>query len=213
MPATTNLGELIMQRVRNMLREVMPYTATVTALSAGKVKFRPNGVTTGADELYGRIAGFGLIVGDDIKVIGRRNPLVLGKIQRAAPTAPYVLDAGLTIGGHVDTSGSASGVAAGAAAGTTAVATFVGGNDTAGVLQLVPGGTGIATGVIFTITFAAARADANFHERFTPLSSAARTLGGVIGASARATGSVTISTNTALTSGATYIWGYDILGY
>jgi len=100
-------------------------------------------------------------------------------------------------------------IAALAAAGNTATAS-VAGNDTCGVITVTPSGTGITTGDIFDLTFAATRPSTSYTLVLTPSSSAARTLGLVVGRSSRATTKVTVATATALTSGSTYTWDYRI---
>lgn len=92
-----------------------------------------------------------------------------------------------------------------AAAGTTATYT-INGNDTFMRIQVVPGGTGITTGNQITVTFGNERPSTSYVVIVTPASNAARTLGGVVGAGTTNTTDFTFNTNTALTSGSTYVW-------
>lgn len=90
---------LILQTVRTeVTRELTPYRAVVTGLSAGKVQFRPIEATTGGTQLYARLRGFALTVGDVVLVLGKQNPIVLEKVQTSAP-ASYPLDAPLAVTG------------------------------------------------------------------------------------------------------------------
>jgi hypothetical protein len=118
-----------------------------------------------------------------------------------------------TLGKQLDTTGTAPTIAALTAAGDTAAVTGVAGNGICGVFTLTPGGAGIAAGSVVRFTFAAARPDALYTVILTPMSSAARALGGVVGPTSRSTTTVEIDTRTALTSGSTYSWGFFIAGY
>lgn len=76
--------DLILSRVeRELTKEITPYRAIVTGIADGKVQFRPVEAATGTSQLYARIAGSVLAVNDEVLVIGRRNPIVIGKIQRS----------------------------------------------------------------------------------------------------------------------------------
>lgn len=99
-----------------------------------------------------------------------------------------------------------------AAAGATATAALTGNDDTMQV-QIVPGGAGIAAGSVITITFGAARAVSTYAVLVSPNSSAARTLGGVVGCTSRGTGGFDLATATALTSGSTYQFSVRIVDY
>lgn len=99
-----------------------------------------------------------------------------------------------------------------APAGTTATASITG-NDVAGMIEVVPGGTGITTGSFVQINFGAAYPGSSFSISVTPASSAARALGGVVGPTGRNATDFDLATNTALTSGSTYQWFYQIIYY
>lgn len=118
-----------------------------------------------------------------------------------------------TFNKQIDTSGTAPTVTALAAAGSTAAVTGIAGNGICGTFTLTPGGAGITTGAVVTITFATARPDTSYAVFLTPMSSAARTLGLVIGGTNRTTTAVDLATQTALTSGSAYSWAYFISGY
>ena len=175
-----------------------------------------------------------------IPVGSARKYVIVGKLQRTSPTG-YTLDSDF-IGQNLDvldidaeditadsidvdlatvdvtnsrsyrTSGGTPSISAGAAAGSTATASIVSGNDSSGVLQVVPSGTGIAAGAIFTLTFNQNRSNSNYAVILAPGSAAARTLGLHLGASSRSTTATTVTTATALTSGQTYQWHYWIVG-
>jgi len=204
---------------REITREIRPYRAIVSALSGGMVSFQPLETTVAATQLYARIAGFDLTVGDEIWVQGRKNPMVIGKIQRSAAGA-LALAAGLTVpgvttlGDQVDTNGSITTVTlpAGHTAGTGASISGVAGNGTVGTFSVV-GGTGAAAGVIARIAFAAARPDALYTVFFTPMSSGSRGLTTTVGPTSRAVGSVDVDCRSALVNGTTYSWGFLIVGY
>lgn len=103
-------------------------------------------------------------------------------------------------------------IAVTAAAGSTATATITG-HDEAGLIQLIPGGTGIATGEQLIISFALARPSSNYVIILQAVSSAARTIGTAVGPATRATGSWRIRTDSVLTSGSTYQWFYRLGQY
>jgi hypothetical protein len=95
-------------------------------------------------------------------------------------------------------------------AGTTAAVSASWGNDTAGIIELVPGGAGIAAGSLVQVTFAVDHNDAMYIVQITPLSTAAVTLGGVSPTSRSATG-WNLRTAGAPTSGSTYQWQYFVV--
>lgn len=95
------------------------------------------------------------------------------------------------------------------AAGSTATATITG-NDEEGIIVLVPGGAGIATGVQVIVTFGLARPGANFRVNIQPFSAAARTAGATVGPTNRSSSGWSLTTGTALSSGSTYQWLYSV---
>lgn len=99
-----------------------------------------------------------------------------------------------------------------AAAGSTATVTITG-NDEVGLIQLVPGGTGIATGELAVISFALARRSTNFEIVLQEFSAAARTAGRTVGPTTRSVSSWRLTTGTALSSGSTYQWFYAVKDY
>jgi hypothetical protein len=88
-------------------------------------------------------------------------------------TAPVLNDA--VLGNAVETTGTTPAIAAGLLAGDAATVS-ISGNDTCGIISITPGGAGIGTGTLATITFAAARPDTNYAVLLQPNSSAALTL-------------------------------------
>jgi hypothetical protein len=72
-----------------------PFSATVTALSGGKVQIKRLGSATADTQFYARLTGFSLTVGDEVACISLLgSAFVLGKTQRAAATS-FALDASL----------------------------------------------------------------------------------------------------------------------
>ncbi|MCC6313431.1 MAG: hypothetical protein IT337_05425 [Thermomicrobiales bacterium] len=112
--------------------------------------------------------------------------------------------------GRIETAGPKPGYTLLAPAGTTATASITG-NDISGQIEVVPGGTGIATGSFITITFFTPYPSATFDVQITPNSSAARSLTTGIGPTSRSSTSFNLDTRTALTSGSTYQWGYLVI--
>lgn len=100
-------------------------------------------------------------------------------------------------------------IAAQAAAGTTATVTITG-NDEEGIIVLVPGGTGITTGVQAIVTFGLPRPSANYTVHLQPFSSAARTAGATVGPTSRSASGWSLTTGTALSSGSTYQYLYRV---
>jgi len=100
-------------------------------------------------------------------------------------------------------------IAKSAAAGSTATISITG-NDEEGIIVLVPGGTGIATGELAVITFALARPSTNYAVDLQEFSAAARTAGSTVGPTTRSVASWRLTTGTALSSGSTYQWFYRI---
>lgn len=206
--------------IRSQVNDARPKRAVAQgAASAGLTTIKRIEAASADGEAYARIAGFQINDQDEVMFleIAGGGALVLGKLQRAAPTL-YQTDAALAVGGdltltrHLLTSTTVPSVAADAAAGTTATAA-ISGTDVAMQVQIVPGGTGIATGAIFTVTFGANMPSSNYDVFVAPNSSAARTLGIVLGVTSRGAGGFDVSTSVALTSGSTYQWGLHVVGY
>lgn len=85
------LRELILATVRTEITdELTPYRAIVTGISDGKVQFRPVTAATGSTQAYARIRGFTIDTGDEVWVIGRRNPMVIGQVQRSGADDPLI---------------------------------------------------------------------------------------------------------------------------
>lgn len=99
-----------------------------------------------------------------------------------------------------------------AAAGATATAAIAG-TDVAGLIEVVPGGAGITTGSFVQINFGASYPGSSYSVVITPASSSARALGGVVGPTSRSTTDFDLATATALTSGSTYQWFYQVIYY
>jgi|GEM_PF-6653782 len=83
MSGFADLANIDDERIRQLIAEVTPYRAIVTALSSNLVQFREVGATTGNTAYYPRIGtGETISVSDEILVIGRKNPVVIGEILR-----------------------------------------------------------------------------------------------------------------------------------
>lgn len=196
-------------------REIVQF-ATVTAVAGALVQIRPTTATTAGVEQIARVAGPVPQVGDRVLfAVIAGETIVFGKIAANNDAAFGAISAAgdLTAGKHVIAGGSAPAFSAGGAAGSTASVAGSEGTDACGMVQVVPGGTGIAAGTILTITFALAMPSAKFACVLTPASNAARSLGGVVGPTGRTTAKVDLDTRTALTSGQTYQWVYWIASY
>lgn len=126
------------------------------------------------------------------------------------PKTGGTISGDLTLGGHLRASGDAPTYTLLVPAGDTATAAVVG-NDIAGQIEVVPGGTGIATGSFITVTFDAAYPGSSYTVLITPDSSAARSLTTGIGPTGRTANGFNLDTRTALTSGSTYQWGYLVI--
>jgi hypothetical protein len=98
------------------------------------------------------------------------------------------------------------------AAGSTATANIEAGHDNNFTVRVLPSGTGITTGNIFTVTFAVPRGTSNYSVHVSPGSSDARVLGGVVGRAARTGDTLTVATAAALTTGGSYHWDIAIGG-
>ena len=174
--------------IARRLEHVGCFRAIVTAIDGGLISLRRVGATTADSQKYPSLARLRLVVDDEVLVAQINGaPVVVDRINRSAAATPS-----LTLG---------------AAAGSTAPG-LITGSDRSGVLQITPGGTGITTGSLATITFARTLGAANIAFVMTPASSAARTLGMVLGTSTKTTTTILISTSVALTSGSNYQWNY-----
>lgn len=184
----------VISAVDRKIAGVSAFRATVTAVDGSLVQIRREGATTGNDEQYASCTRFLLAVGDVVLCIPLGlKPVVIDVIRRSAAASPTFT--ALT------------------AAGSTAVTTNSAGDDTSGVIQLAPSGAGIAAGSILDITWAVAKPSALYSCQLTPGSSAARTLGMVLGTNSRSTTVWQIATSVALTSGSTYTWHYHVRQY
>ena len=187
--AITQLSKMLAQEIN----AVACFRATVTAVDGGLITVQRPGAATADTQQYVSLTRFLLAVGDEVLCVRLNGqPVVVDAIRRSVAATPTI--AALT------------------AAGSTATAS-VAGDDTNGSITVNPAGAGIATGSIVDLTFAVAKPSTSYSLHLTPASGAARTLGLVVGRSARATTKVTISTAVALTSGSSYVWDYSIRMY
>lgn len=109
--------------------------------------------------------------------------------------------------------GTPTGVALGAAGSSTPDPAVTGTEDDGQIVLGPTSGSGLAVGDIMTLTFPLARPSSSFSVLLLPASGSARTLGAVLGRSARSNTTVTIATGTALTLGSTYVWDYRFQQY
>lgn len=174
--------------IARRLERVACFRAVVTAVDGGLISLRRVGATTADSQTYPSLARLRLVVDDEV-LVARLNgaPVVIDRINRSAAATPSL--------------------ALGAAAGATATG-LITGSDRSGLLQITPSGAGIAAGSLATITFARALGSANLAFVMTPASSAARSLGMVLGTSTKTATSVLIATSVALTAGSNYQWNY-----
>lgn len=87
-----SLIDTVMERMDQLLTrridEVRPFRATVASVSGGMVTIKRPGVTTAETELRARVVGYDLAVNDEVLcVVVNGKPVVVGQVQRAAPTA------------------------------------------------------------------------------------------------------------------------------
>lgn len=103
-------------------------------------------------------------------------------------------------------------ITANANLGSTGAASILSGNDSDFVVQLVPGGTGIAAGNQADVTFVVPRPDGSYTVQITPLSSDAAALAAPVlrGTSRAATGFTLARATTALTTALTYQWSIGV---
>lgn len=207
--ALAQLEDWIDQKVE----EMSPFRATVSSLNAGLVLFQRQASDAVEDQEFARIEGFDLAVNDEVIVLplGNEDYIVINKIQRSTPN-PIILTPNLKFLGHLHSGGTAPTATVLTAAGTTGAASIIEGNDISGLIQVIPGGTGIASGSIVTLNFAVAYPTSTYSVQITVGSSASRSLTpGNVGATSRTTSGFTIATPTALTSGSTYQWYYTVV--
>lgn len=189
MSGLTDSVALLNRLIDRRVSRVAPFRAVVTDVDGDLIEIRRIEATSPESRKVASCGHIVLQVDDEVLCVNiNGEPVVVNRIGRAVAATPtYTLAA---------------------AAGNTATALIVG-DDRHGVLQITPGGTGITTGSLITITFAHAFATANLAFVMTPASSAARSLGMVLGTSTKTTTTILIATSVALTSGSTYQWNYQ----
>ena len=187
-----------------------PVDATLTSLAA----YNTNGLVTqtAADTFVGRT-----LTGTANQVSVANGDGVSGSPTVSLPnaiTAPGSLatTTDLTTGKHILSSSSTPSFSVNANAGDTATRSIAG-TDVAGIIQIIPGGAGITTGVQATLTFANAYPGSSYAVVLWPASAAARSFGTDFGPTSRGSTSFDLTAGTALTSGSTYQWFYLIVYY
>lgn len=117
----------------------------------------------------------------------------------------------VTINGPLKFAGSAPTIStAGANIGTTGTAILDFGADARGVVKVTPGGTGITSGVLFTISFLQTKQDANYVVILTAEDSDAAGLLLYVNETTQTVNSVSIRTTSTPVSGTEYRVGYII---
>lgn len=81
MSGFADLANIEDERIRQLIAEVTPYRAIVTALDGDLVTFIDQGAVTAGAQAP-RLDGFDLDVADEVLIVGRKNPIVLGRIMR-----------------------------------------------------------------------------------------------------------------------------------
>jgi hypothetical protein len=187
-------AQIVLAQIADAVAEAGAFRATVTAVVGMTAQIQRVGESAGSAEYFATLSRSVLHVNDVVLCLplGGKAVVVLDVIQRASAVTPSL--------------------AALAAAGSTA-SVAVSGRDDVMQVQVIPGGTGIASGSILTVTFANPLANASYDVLPSPNSSAARSLGGVIGATGRGAGGFDLATATALTSGSTYQFGILVRAY
>lgn len=190
MSGITRSIDLIKGMIAKQIAPITPFRAVVTSVDGGLIGIRRVGATTAEGRKVASCARLLLNVGDEVLVANLSGePVVIDRIRRSAHTPPT-----FTKQTGAGTTGSTSGSV---------------GNDSVGMIQLVPGGTGIASGAQVIVTFDEALPDTNYRVAIQPASSAARTAGAGVGPTGRTTGGWTLTAGSALTSGSTYLWFYE----
>jgi len=197
----------LLREQQRLHRTVIPFQAVVDAISGGTVTLQEDGIPF--DQPAAKIKGVLIEQGDLVLVapIGESGEefVVIGTIDDGSIPTELELPA------QIRSIGATPSVSALAAAGSSATVSITG-TDTAGMVQLVPGGSGIASGSVLTITFSSPRANGNYFVGLTPNSNAARAVTN-IGPASRSSVSFSLTVGAALTSGSTYQWLFFVVGY
>lgn len=160
---------------------------TVVATMWGQVRWKPGDGSTTADRLV---------------LIGKNASGTVGEIELLNPRDAILQNT-------LEASGDNPTVTALAAAGDTATASVVFGNDIAGRVSVTTGGSGIATGAVLQVNFAANRPDTDYSVQVTPASSQAAPLGWYV--TDRQVGSFDIAVTTAPGSGHVLTFAYLVI--
>lgn len=208
-----NLGKqpVVIGKIQNSAPALYSLDAPL-ALSSGVLVLSGSGspegaVTAAVGSIYLRTNGAaGTIIYEKATGSGNTGWLVVGNLY--LPLAGGTLTGDLTLGRHLRAGGSAPAIAANANLGSTGVASITEGNDTSGIIQLVPGGTGIASGVQATITWNVAFTGSSYGFVMWPHSSAAAALAAQLRPVSRSSTTMDLTVATALITGTTYQWDY-----
>lgn len=153
-------AKAIHDAITERLSRVVPQRATVQSIGGGRVTVRRLIATQDDATAYARlVVPSKYLAGDDVLLLPLGGePVVIGRIQNAAPATPTI---------SVNT----------AVAGSGAAATITG-SDRLGEIEITTGASGLASGTLCTVTFARPRPDTNFAIWPQPSTNASDDLGG-----------------------------------
>lgn len=193
---STKESRALAQAVLNAVHRIIPqyfesYSAVVTGVESGGIKFRRVSESTAGDEVYARLHMQNILVGDEVAVVSvAKHPFVLGKVKRADDDEPTI--------------------SVNANAGTGATAELVAGStDLSGEIR-VSTGTSTSAGALFTFNFANAKPDLNYSVVLTNRTNAAADLQGRYNVTAVSENGWNLNLRVAPTASASYYWSYHI---
>lgn len=187
-------AQRIVDSMKTEADRAKPFRATVTAVDGGFVTIRREGATTADTEQYARCASGTVRAGDEVLCVRLgTQTVVVDAINRTA--------------------GGTTTFTKFAAAGTSGTLADSTGNEDAGLIKLVPGGSGVNDGDLLYVTFGTPRPSAHYAVILQPFSAAASALGADVRPVSRYSVSFVVTTDTAPTSGLVYQWLYLVKQY
>lgn len=164
--------------VDQRIDSVRPFRAIVIGQSNGMVQIRRLTDTGGGETvLNARVAGFDIATNDEVLVVqvpnwptlgARSQYVIVGPLQRSAPTSHTISPRLLVKGVFDDASATGYGVSAGAALGSSPGAVTQTGNEYCGRLIQTTGSSGLAAGILWTVTFVNPRPTSNYNVFLDP---------------------------------------------